>query len=229
MARAFAWLGGAAFVAALAYTAYFYLSVLGRPADSNQSRLVAALLDAGLFGLFATHHSLMARSRAKRLLTRYIAPELERTIYVWTASALLVLTCALWKPIPGTIYRQQDAIRALHYFVQAGGFWLIFAGTRVINPLELSGIDQARGRIENATFKIVGPYRWVRHPIYLGWILMVFGTPDMTANRLAFAVISSAYLVIAIPWEERSLVEAFGDRYLQYRACVRWRVLPLVY
>ncbi len=78
-------------------------------------------------------------------------------------------------------------------------------------------------------FKVVGPYGWVRHPIYLGWMLMVFGTPAMTATRLAFAVISSAYLVIAIWWEERSLVEVFGERYRRYQRDVRWRMIPFVY
>ena len=66
----------------------------------------------------------------------------------------------------------------------------------------------------------------VRHPIYLGWILIVFGSPLMTMSRLLFATISSAYLIVAIPWEERSLVEAFGDRYRTYQKQVRWRLLP---
>ena len=76
---------------------------------------------------------------------------------------------------------------------------------------------------------MIGPYRWVRHPIYLGWLLLVFGVPHMTATRLAFAAISSAYLVVAIPFEERSLVETFGDEYRRYQQAVRWRLVPGVW
>src|SRR5262249_41028582 len=74
-----------------------------------------------------------------------------------------------------------------------------------------------------------GAYGLVRHPLYLGWILMVFGTPHLTGDRLLFAAVTSAYLLVAIPWEERSLEVAFGDAYRQYKQRVRWRVLPYVY
>ena len=79
------------------------------------------------------------------------------------------------------------------------------------------------------SFRVVGPYHWVRHPIYLGWLLIVFGVPHMTATRLTFAVISSVYLVVAIPFEERSLVEIFGDEYRRYQQVVRWRLIPGVW
>jgi protein-S-isoprenylcysteine O-methyltransferase Ste14 len=95
-----------------------------------------------------------------------------------------------------------------------------------MNPLELAGIAQATGRQSTGTIQIVGPFRVVRHPIYLGWMLMVLLTPLMTANRLLFAVVSSAYLILAIPWEEKSLVEGHGDPYREYQRTVRWRVLP---
>jgi protein-S-isoprenylcysteine O-methyltransferase Ste14 len=76
---------------------------------------------------------------------------------------------------------------------------------------------------------VIGPYHLVRHPIYLGWALMTFGAPTMTGTRLAFAVISTAYLALAVPFEERSLVEAFGDEYLEYQRRVRWRMIPGLY
>jgi protein-S-isoprenylcysteine O-methyltransferase Ste14 len=99
----------------------------------------------------------------------------------------------------------------------------------VIDPLELAGIRQATGQVAAASLKIVGPFRVVRHPIYLGWMLLVFATPTMTAGRLVFAVISSLYLILAIPWEESSLVVGHGDRYREYQRQVRWRVLPGVW
>ena len=77
-----------------------------------------------------------------------------------------------------------------------------------------------------APLEVRGPYRWLRHPIYLGWVLLVFGAPDMTAGRLLFAVVSTAYLVVAIPIEERSLVHEFGQSYRDYQRQVRWRIVP---
>jgi len=74
-----------------------------------------------------------------------------------------------------------------------------------------------------------GPYRWVRHPLYLGWVLMVFGTSHMTRDRLTFAVVTTLYLVLAIPFEERSLRRSFGDDYVRYMRDVRWRMIPFIY
>ena len=90
----------------------------------------------------------------------------------------------------------------------------------------MAGIDQLRGKIKPVAFKVEFPFAVVRHPIYLGWLLIVFGPSHMTMSRLLFAVVSSAYLLVAIPFEERSLVEAFGDRYRAYQQQVRSRILP---
>ncbi len=97
---------------------------------------------------------------------------------------------------------------------------------RRISALELAGISPAA---PNDALQVEGPYRWVRHPIYFGWLLVLFAAPHMTADRLAFAAISSAYLLVAIPWEERSLLRAFGEPYARYQRAVRWRVVPYVY
>jgi protein-S-isoprenylcysteine O-methyltransferase Ste14 len=96
-----------------------------------------------------------------------------------------------------------------------------------IDPLELAGIRMPDDRTE--TLQIAGPYRIVRHPLYLGWMLCAFGTNHLTGDRLAFAVMTSLYLVIAIPWEERSLVESYGGEYIRYQRQVRWRVIPFIY
>ena len=99
----------------------------------------------------------------------------------------------------------------------------------MLDPLELAGIRQAAGDTRAVAFKIVGPYHVVRHPIYLGWLLIVFGVPEMTWTRFEFAVVSSAYLVIAIPFEERSLVDTYGETYRAYQRDVRWRLVPGVW
>ena len=107
--------------------------------------------------------------------------------------------------------------------------WLTLRSAGVIDPLELAGIRQVLGPMRPPSFKVFGPYHRVQHPIYLAWALMTFGTPLMTGARLSFAVISTAYLMIAIPFEERSLIEVFGDEYRAYQARVRWRMLPGLY
>jgi methanethiol S-methyltransferase len=90
-------------------------------------------------------------------------------------------------------------------------------------------VDAGATAARPGALQIVGPYRWVRHPIYLGWMLVVFGAAHMTGDRLTFAVISSLYLVVAVPWEEQSLRQSFGADYDRYKQQVRWRILPYLY
>jgi protein-S-isoprenylcysteine O-methyltransferase Ste14 len=226
---AIAWLGGAAFVAALAYLAYFYAVVLAAPAPDSAGASRAIAVDVLLFATFAAHHSLFARPRVKGWVTRHLPAGAERLLYVWIASALTVAMCALWQPLPGEFYRVTGWSRAAFWTVQGAGLLLAARAARVIDVWELAGIRQLSGPDRNAPLKAVGPFRYVRHPIYVGWMLMVFAAPLMTANRLLFAIVSSVYLILAIPWEERSLVAAHGDRYREYQQRVRWRVLPGVW
>ncbi len=224
--QAIRWLGGIAFVASLAYLVYFYSLVLSSPAGDASHVVRNALIDAGLFTAFALHHSVFARAGIKQRLIDLLPPAIERTVYVWFASALLVGVCVLWQPVPGVMYSVDGIWRVVLYGLQAAGGLLTMRGAGVIDPLELAGIRQATAHPSSDALRVVGPFRVIRHPIYLGWILMVFGAPTMTANRLLFASISSAYLILAIPWEERSLVAAHGDQYRAYQQAVRWRVVP---
>jgi methanethiol S-methyltransferase len=230
--RVLAWLGGAVFVVALLYFAYAYVIRFGTPvalrgAPADVVRRV--LFDIGLFTVFALHHSVMARSRAKQWIQRYVPPPLERSLYVWLASGLFLLTCAAWQAIPGTVWSLPDRWHAAGWAAQAFGVWLTVDATRAIDALELAGVRQVSGRQFDDTLQARGAYRWVRHPIYLGWILFTFGAPLMTATRFTFACVSAAYILIAIPLEERSLVSSFGDAYADYQRQVRWRVVPGVY
>jgi protein-S-isoprenylcysteine O-methyltransferase Ste14 len=228
--RVIAWMGGAAFAAALSFCAYFYVVHLGRPApDGHPAPVRDAVIDVALFSAFALHHSLFARNAAKRALARVMPAQAERAVYVWVSSLLLLGVCLLWRPLPGVVYAADGGMKWLLMGVQGLGVVLTWRGAAVVDPLELAGIRQARREPSTSGLRIVGPFRFVRHPIYLGWILMVFGAPLMTANRLVFAAVSSAYLVSAIPWEERSLVEAFGDPYRAYQRQVRWRLIPGIY
>lgn len=227
MAPALAWIGGAVFVASLAYTGYFFLWVLGDPDSASARPLwVAAVSNIVLFGVFAGHHSLFARDWVKQRLTRVLPARLERSIYVWVASLLLVAVLLAWQRVDGTLYRVDGAARWLLYLVQLVGVYITVRGASSIDPLELAGIRQAAHETAPLPFRTDGPFGLVRHPIYLGWILMTCGAPTMTNNRMLFAVITSMYLIIAIPWEEMSLASTFGERYRTYQTAVRWRLIP---
>jgi len=222
--RAMVWTGGAAFVASLALCALSYLVAFGRPHPSRGWQPFAA--DAVLFSLFAAHHSLFARERVKRAVAAAISPHLLRSVYVWTASILLGLVCLLWQPVGGELYDRYGAPAVAHAAVQLAGVWLVARSVARIDALELAGIRPTGG---SGGLQVGGPYQLVRHPLYLGWILMVFGAARMTGDRLAFAVLTTGYLVVAIRWEERSLARNFGDAYVRYKLIVPWRLIPFIY
>lgn len=224
----FVWTGGALFVASLATVAWWYTWPLGHAelAPGGQPDLAAFGADAIIFSVFALHHSVCARAPIKAWLARVVPDHLLRSVYVWIASLLLIAVWVAWRPIGGMVYRASDWLASPLVSVQIAGAWLIAESVRAIDPLELAGIRSSSGPVE---LQVAGPYDLVRHPLYLGWMLLVLGAAHMTVDRLAFAVISSLYLVAAIPWEERSLEQTFGASYARYRSQVRWRVIPGVY
>jgi protein-S-isoprenylcysteine O-methyltransferase Ste14 len=228
MDRLIAWLGGGIFVASLAVCGWWYFVALGDAAPPRSDAAVAAAFDTALITIFALHHSLFARDALKRRLSA-IPAHLVRTLYVWVASLLLILVVAMWRRIGGIIYDAHGILTFAHIALQLLGLWLIVRATAGLDPLELAGIRAARHDTGGESLQVGGPYRVVRHPLYLGWILLFCGIPRMTGDRLVFAALTSAYLMIAIPLEERSLVQSFGDEYRRYRARVRWRVIPFVY
>ncbi len=220
---AFVWLGGGLFVSALAFCGYSYGVTWARVAPFHPA---AAAVDALLFTMFALHHSVFARERIKRRLSALLPETLLRSVYVWLASALLIAVCAAWQPVGGEAYRASGLPQAILWLAQACGVMIIAAAVRTIDPLELAGIRQ---HATAESLQIVGPYHWVRHPLYSGWLLLTFGAPHMTGDRLFFAAISTLYLVIAMPFEERSLRMSFGDAYDDYTRRVRFRLIPYVY
>lgn len=220
------------FVLSLAYAAACYLGRFGRPPAAGP-RLVPALTDTLLFSLFALHHSLFARPAVKDRIRRMIDPAFERSFYTWVASLLFLAACRYWQPVPGTLYHLHGAWRPLGYGAQIAGLALTVAGARALDVLDLAGIRPfvAGGRppADHVPLRTTGAFALVRHPLYFGWALLVCGAPDMTATRAVFACVSTAYVALAIPWEERGLIAAFGERYAAYRRAVRWRMLPFVY
>ena len=229
--RLFVWAGGALFVGSLALTAWWYLVWLGRARPFAGWRPL--LYDAVLFSIFAWHHSVFARDKVKQSIAVVIPAHLVRSFYVWTASTLLMLVCLLWQAVGGELYTAHGLSAVAHVLVQLAGVWMIAQSVRAIDPLDLAGIRQpfhasTRVTTEDA-LQVGGPYRLVRHPLYLGWILATFGHPHLTGDRLAFAAITTLYLVLAIPWEERSLTKSFGEAYRRYQQRVRWRDIPFIY
>ena len=196
--------------------------------------------DTALVTLFAAHHSLMARSGAKHWLMRHLPAPLERATFVWIASLLLVLVCAAWRDLPGELYRIGGGWAWALRLAQLAGLAAVAGATRALHPFDLAGIRQVQaarrpdpGRAAADTpgerLEVGGAYRLVRHPVYLGWNLLLFAEPAMTVDRMLFAALAFVYLVMAIPLEERSLGAEFGAAYGAYRAKVRWRMIPGVY
>jgi methanethiol S-methyltransferase len=239
------------FVEALLYFAYRYVVVFGRELTGTiNARSIVA--DVTLFTVFALHHSLFARDTVRKRVTRSVGV-LERSTYVWIASAMFIAVCAWWQPIAGAIWRiDQPAVVWLLRAAQLVGVWLTLHSALMIDFFELAGARQIwrvqkdapsttdtphidrGGRVlsdpaDQTPFKTSGPYGWVRHPIYAGWFLLVFAVSIMTMTRFVFAVTSSLYLLIAIPLEERSLRSSSAGAYEQYMKQVRWKLFPHVF
>lgn len=232
LARPIALGGLVFFIDSLLYFAYRYTFVFGQEAIGPVSAGAIAV-DVVLFSVFALHHSVFARDTFRNRVTRMVG-SLERSTYVWMASALFIAICAWWYPVAGAVWRvDQPVLRWLVHAAQLVGVVFTLFSALMLDFLELSGFRQIgrvrKDRASTTAFKIAGPYGWVRHPIYSGWFLMVFAVPDMTATRFVFAATSSVYLLIAIPLEERSLRRSSSGAYDRYMREVRWKLLPRVF
>ncbi len=184
---------------------------------------LAALINTGLLGLFAVQHSVMARPAFKRLWTRIIPEPLERATYTLFSSLALIVLFVFWSPMGGVIWHIEHPVgRAVMYAIFAAGWLTVLVTTFLINHFDLFGLRQVwlylRGRAyTHLDFATPGPYRFVRHPLYVGWFLGFWATPTMTAAHFLFALLTAAYILIAIRLEERDLVAHHGETYESYR------------
>ena len=190
--------------------------LLGAPAT-------AALIDIGLITLFGVQHSVMARPGFKARWTRMVSPAIERSLYCLASALCLIALFAFWHPIEGTVWLVENEVARLSIWALfLFGWTILFIATWLISHFELFGLAQAWRHSRGATpplqsFRTPFLYRWVRHPIYSGFLLAFWATPHMTYGHLLLAVGFSVYVFIGIAHEERDLVSHFGDDYVDYR------------
>jgi protein-S-isoprenylcysteine O-methyltransferase Ste14 len=179
-------------------------------------------IDLGLLALFAVQHSVMARPAFKRMWTRVVPQAVERSTYVLASSLALILLFWQWRPLGGIVWdTEHPAARAILHTGFAFGWLLVLVSTFLINHFDLFGLRQVwlhlRGRpYRPLRFGTPGPYRLVRHPLYVGWLFTFWSTPTMTVTHLLFAAMTTAYILVAIRFEERDLVAAHPE-YASYR------------
>jgi protein-S-isoprenylcysteine O-methyltransferase Ste14 len=176
---------------------------------------------------------LFARLGFKAFITRVAPPALERSIYVWISSLLFLVVAASWQPVAGAVWHVETSSPAMYVLIvlQLVGVVAAVRTARRLDVLTLAGVRQVFAGSGGSMhgLETTGPYAFVRHPIYFAWLLFVWPVPFMNGSRFLFAAVSTIYLVIATPFEERDLTRAFGAEYESYVRRVRWRILPGVY
>jgi methanethiol S-methyltransferase len=216
----------AIFFATFLYAIWFVFNMDATPGYVTPLLWERLLIDAGLLSLFALQHSIMARQFFKRAWTAIIPAAAERSTYVLFASLALLLLIRFWQPLLGPVWRVENhmgimALRVLFFI----GWGIVLISTFLIDHFELFGLKQVWCFFAGKEFKTLGfvtpgPYKFVRHPIYLGFIIAFWSAPTMTAGHLFFAIMTTAYILVAIQLEERDLMRFHGEQYRSYQSSV---------
>jgi protein-S-isoprenylcysteine O-methyltransferase Ste14 len=193
----------------------------------------AFIVNLLLMSVFAIQHSVMARKQFKQWWTQFVPKSVERSTYVLLASLALVLLFWQWRPIPTVVWHIANPQIAMAVTGLSFAGWLIvLTSTFLINHFELFGLHQVANNLAGQPmpaprFRTPLYYKFVRHPIYLGFIIAFWAAATMTVGHLLFAAVTTAYIVVGILLEERDLVDLFGDEYRRYRSrvsmLVPWR------
>jgi protein-S-isoprenylcysteine O-methyltransferase Ste14 len=187
---------------------------------------VSIAVDALLLSVFALQHTIMARPAFKRAWTKIVPWPAERSTFVFFASVALALLIWQWRPLPAAVWALNDPLAAgVVRAVSLAGWAMVLASTFLIDHFHLFGLTQGftpllKRQAPETAFTTPLFYRWVRHPIYVGFILAFWAAPTMSLGHLVFAVATTGYILIGIWFEERDLVAQFGERYLRYREAV---------
>ncbi len=182
----------------------------------------ALLINLGVLGLFAMQHSVMARPAFKRWWTRFVPEPVERSTYVLFSNIAMILLFWLWAPMGGSVWHLDHPVAVWTFNILcAGGWLLVLLSTFLINHFDLFGMRQVwlymRGKpYTHLPFRTPSLYKNVRHPLYVGWLFAFWATPTMTIAHLVFAIMTTAYILIAIQLEERDLAKAHPE-YEAYR------------
>jgi protein-S-isoprenylcysteine O-methyltransferase Ste14 len=185
--------------------------------------LESLLVNLGLLAIFLLQHSVMARPGFKEWWTKIVPQPVERSTYVLFTSLALLLLFAAWKPLGGVVWSVENPVgQVAFYLLFAFGWLLVLVTTFLINHFDLFGIRQVYLYLLGHPytplgFVVPGPYKYVRHPLYVGWFFAFWATPTMTVAHLVFALATTAYILVAIRFEERDLEEAHGAAYEEYR------------
>ncbi len=192
--------------------------------DGVQGSLpLAIVINVALLALFGVQHSVMARQWFKQWWTTIIPKPVERPTFVLITSLVLILMFWLWRPIPGVVWEVQNPIgRTVLWALFALGWGLVLISTYLIDHFELFGLRQVwehyrAHQPRPPQFHTPSLYRFVRHPLYFGFLIAFWATPRMTVGHLVFAIVWTAYILVAIRFEERDLIRLFGERYREYQ------------
>ena len=223
---AYAALAYLVFLASFLYAVAFVgnLSIVPKTIDSGVREAVwsSLIVNLVLLGAFAVQHSVMARPAFKRWFTRFVPVQIERSTYVLAASLLLMLLFAVWRPMPDPVWTIESPLATM---VIVGLYWagwlIVLCSTFMINHFELFGLKQAfaqRDRADiSASLVTRYLYRFVRHPIMLGFVIAFWAAPVMSMGHLVFAVMTTLYILVGIALEERDMLAAPGTEYRRYR------------
>jgi protein-S-isoprenylcysteine O-methyltransferase Ste14 len=204
-----------------------FLAGSGRPhgIDDGEPSAVwlAVCVDVGLLLLFALQHSVMARPWFKRRSQAIVPSSIERSTYVLAATVILALVIWQWRALPATVWSiDSEWLRMVLWVGYAAGWALVVFSSFLLGHLELFGLGQVLRRLEDreaprSSFCEPALYRFVRHPLLLGFLVAFWSTPDMSAGRLLFAVVMTAYILVAVRFEERDLRHDLGEPYEDYQ------------